>query len=71
MKQRYYGITQNQNIVILATIEGTSNQTEAYAAAVRHNKEHPTDIIIGGIVNDSDLYRIITQAQNALNTLPY
>ena len=71
MKQRYYGITQKQNIIVLGTIEVGANMTEIYAAAVRHNKNNPADLTTSGILTDVDLYRIIEESRNALNTLPY
>ena len=63
MKTRYYLLHKDNSIDILGTVE--DGNIQPLAAAMN---EVPVD---ARLLNDSDLYKLIAQATEALNTKPY
>jgi hypothetical protein len=65
MKTRYYLLHPDSTITILGTVEG-GNVQPAVTAFLDNPPANGTRLL-----GDSDLYKLIAQATEALNTKPY
>lgn len=77
MLKRYYGITSKLNVVVLHVVDTNApavapDSRLAMGAAVDYNNKTgiPAGNLVTLIVDDAELYRVIREATNALNT-PY
>jgi hypothetical protein len=66
MKTRYYLLFPDNRITILTTVEG---EDAARNVELAFEQSPPTSG--ARLLNDSDLYKLIAQATEALNTKPY